>query len=109
MRTHTPGPWVARNKRGKFVNHAWRVHDEAKGICSSVAAPIAADGHVIAFAVCSSKSYEIDLSELESNIRLIAAAPDLLAALIGVVRVADRATAEFDAARAAIAKATEGA
>lgn len=30
---------------------------------------------------------------------------DLLAALEGVVRVADRATVEFDAARAAIAKA----
>lgn len=31
---------------------------------------------------------------------------ELLEALIGVVRVADRATDEFDAARAAIAKAT---
>jgi hypothetical protein len=38
---------------------------------------------------------------------LIAAAPDLLAALQGVVRVADRTTSEFDAARAAIAKATK--
>ncbi|MGE8630408.1 hypothetical protein [Achromobacter denitrificans] len=36
---------------------------------------------------------------------LIAAAPCLLAALEGVLRVADRATVEFDAARAAIAKA----
>jgi hypothetical protein len=36
---------------------------------------------------------------------LIAAAPDLLAALQGVLRVADRATVEFDAARAAIARA----
>lgn len=33
------------------------------------------------------------------------AAPDLLAALEGVLRVADRKTVEFDAARAAIAKA----
>lgn len=38
--------------------------------------------------------------------RLMAAAPDLLAALEGVLRVADRKTDEFDAARAAIAKAT---
>lgn len=36
---------------------------------------------------------------------LIAAAPDLLEALIAVVRVADRATDEFDMARAAIDKA----
>lgn len=43
---------------------------------------------------------------IEADARLIAAAPDLLAALQGVLRVADRATDEFDAARAAIAKAT---
>lgn len=41
-----------------------------------------------------------------ADARLIAAAPDLLEALKGVLRVADRATTEFDAARAAIAKAT---
>ncbi len=37
---------------------------------------------------------------------LISAAPDLLKALQGVLRVADRKTDEFDAARAAISKAT---
>jgi hypothetical protein len=37
--------------------------------------------------------------------RLIAAAPDLLAALEAVVSVADRKTVEFDQAHAAIAKA----
>lgn len=42
----------------------------------------------------------------ERYARLIRAAPDLLKALQGVVKVADRATDEFDAARAAIAKAT---
>lgn len=41
-----------------------------------------------------------------ANARLIAAAPELLEALKGVVRVADRQTDEFDAARVAIAKAT---
>ena len=39
---------------------------------------------------------------------LIAAAPEMLVALRGVLRVADRATVEFDAARAAIRKATGG-
>jgi hypothetical protein len=39
------------------------------------------------------------------DVRLAAAAPDLLSALLGVLKVADRATDEFDAARAAIAKA----
>ena len=41
----------------------------------------------------------------QANAALIASAPDLLAALDGVVRVADRATDEFDAARAAIKRA----
>lgn len=40
------------------------------------------------------------------DLRLIEAAPDLLTALQGVVRIADRKTDEFDAAHAAIAKAT---
>lgn len=43
------------------------------------------------------------------NAHLIAAAPGLLEALKGVLRVADGATVEFDAARAAIAKAEGGA
>ena len=42
---------------------------------------------------------------VEANARLIAASPDLLEALIGVVRVADRETDEFIAARKAISKA----
>ena len=41
-----------------------------------------------------------------ANARLMAAAPELLEALRGVLKVADRKTDEFDAARAAIAKAT---
>lgn len=44
--------------------------------------------------------------DLRAAARLMAAAPQLLEALQGVLRVADRATDEFDAARAAIAKAT---
>lgn len=41
----------------------------------------------------------------EENASLIAAAPELLEALQAVVAVADRATDEFDMARAAIKKA----
>ncbi len=41
-----------------------------------------------------------------ADAHMFAASLDLFDALKGVLRVADRATAEFDAARAAIAKAT---
>jgi hypothetical protein len=50
--------------------------------------------------------YNITPDEAAANARVCAAAPDLLKALEGVLRVADRKTGEFDAARAAIAKAT---
>lgn len=46
------------------------------------------------------------LEMLPADARLVAAAPELLEALKAVVSVADRATDEFDLARAAIAKAT---
>lgn len=51
------------------------------------------------------KFFNGNADDARANCRLIAAAPDLLAALEGVLRVADRKTDEFDAARAAIAKA----
>lgn len=46
-----------------------------------------------------------ELAPFDDRDELIA---EMLAALQGVVRVADRATVEFDAARAAIAKVQEG-
>jgi NTP pyrophosphatase (non-canonical NTP hydrolase) len=49
------------------------------------------------------------LDETRANAQLIAAAPELLDALVAVVAIADRATVEFDRARAAIAKAKGGA
>lgn len=58
--------------------------------------------------VCEIPDYNYHTEDVEyqsADARLIAAAPDLLEALEAVVRVADRATDEFDMARAAIAKA----
>lgn len=43
--------------------------------------------------------------KIHPDAQLIAAAPDLFDALLGVIRVADRKTDEFDAARAALSKA----
>ncbi len=86
MSAHTPGPWVwlepqkvLNSAHGKVIDHA----------CY--------EGMWFA-------AYDEEINA--ANARLIAAAPELLEALQGVLRVADRATSEFDAARAAIAKAT---
>lgn len=51
----------------------------------------------------------MDMLDWKANAHLIAAAPDLLAALIGVLQIADRDQVAFVAAHAAIAKATGGA
>lgn len=75
------------------------------------------DWKVISWQVIQGEGYVVISEEKDSativaacideneDANLIAAAPDLLEALIAVVRVADRATDEFDMARAAIAKA----
>jgi hypothetical protein len=81
----TPGPWK-RDKYGHVVDERGR--DINFRSMSSL---------------CSGS--EERMAEAEANTTLASAAPDLLAALQGVLRVADRATDEFDAARAAISKA----
>lgn len=89
---HTPGPWTftgaaeARAKDGINLNQ----------ICF---------GDKSRNRVCTVAGHGVSKEENDANARLIAAAPELLEALEGVLRVADRKTVEFDAARAAIAKA----
>ena len=86
---HTPGPWSNKGR------------NQVPGLPHSAVVATTLIARVY------STHFGDDAQE-EANADLIAAAPDLLAALIGVVKVADRATVEFDAARAAIAKATGG-
>jgi hypothetical protein len=58
------------------------------------------------FSFADQHTVSISKDEAVANATLCDAAHDLLAALKGVLRVADRKTAEFDAARDAISKAT---
>ena len=85
---HTPGPWVATHADGNDL--------------------IVKSGDIEVVAGCGWRGPPYMRGNPDADARLIAAAPDLLEALHGVLRVADRATDEFDAARAAIAKATTG-
>ena len=85
---HTPAPWHFK----KLATHD--------------------GGHVVMFTTQNGqRTHRLDCAGefKEADARLITSAPELLAALIVVVKVADRATVEFDAARAAIAKAEGGA
>jgi len=82
---HTPGPWSADECRSGFAVYAYK------------------SGDVVVRTEDEEGRY--GAIDNEANARLIAAAPELLEALIGVVKVADRATQEFDKARAAISRA----
>ena len=84
---YEPAPWEVNDQRASgWMNNAMYIGSANTGL-------------IIA------RVYN-DKGDEEANARLIAAAPELLEALKAVVSVADRATVEFDMARAAIAKAT---
>lgn len=93
---HTPGPWVWRDGvlYGAEPSHLHSIINDDG--CKVHRAPIGA-----------AKAPPVDewFKEIAADRHLIAAAPDLLAALKGVVAVADRNSDEFNAARAAIARA----
>lgn len=89
---HTPGPWGISSQSVSTIKQFDFMGETSVLIAS-------AQGH-------DNSGFFPSYDERDANARLIAAAPDLLEALKGVLRVADRATDEFDAARAAIAKAT---
>lgn len=92
----TPGPWEA-------------------GLDRVYGYPATLTPNIIISPVILGRAVNVTLAKIPrgngesyANARLIAAAPDLLAALRAVISVADRRTTEFDMAHAAIAKATGG-
>ena len=84
---HTPGPW---------------------NICASTPSLIEAAHHNVndvTIAQAFEPQGSASLPEMWANARVIAAAPDLLAALQEVVEISDRKHDAWDKARAAIARA----
>jgi hypothetical protein len=87
---HTPGPWSVE-PYSRDSGHQITVPLKIDNVCIAIAPDLwDCDG---GRATC------------EANAHLIAAAPDLLAALKEVVRISDRKHDAWDAARVAIAKA----
>jgi len=96
MSEHTPGPWAAEKVNERKIRQ-WSIR--AQG-----AAP------VISYELATLSGH--DPVRDKANARLIAAAPELLAALQEIVAAADgegwdQIDADFSKARAAIAKATQ--
>ena len=91
--SHTPGPWTLSD-----------IYLDDEGLPEIAVRALVEGKPCYPAAVCL--QFPAAHGMQMANARLIAAAPMLLNALRGVLRVADRATDEFDAARAAIAAAT---
>ena len=95
MSKHTPAPWTVQKSEDCMGR---KLDDMVRWV-------VTADENDLWISTGPTWDQEHD-EESEANARLIAAAPELLEALRGVVRVADCNTMEFLAAHAAIAKAT---
>jgi hypothetical protein len=103
MSAHTPGPW----KTGH--SDPWSVEHDRYGNLAWIG--IKAKRKVVAIAMTAGRH---ENPEYQANARLIAAAPDLLAALQGLLSACDRFAERWayddegkalaDAARAAIAR-----
>jgi len=96
MSKHTPGPWILSEYEIRRP-----ITNELRKGCEI----FCKDNNLV---VCEIPDYHFHAEDVEhqnADARLIAAAPELLEALVAVLSVADRATSEFDIARAAIAKA----
>lgn len=101
MRGHTPGPW-------RYVHGCIYAGEEHAGLRLIIAIPTEPKNSDHPSPEIFSAEYNTHEAVEKANALLIAAAPEMLAALQAVVLVADRKTNEFDLARAAIAKATKG-
>lgn len=80
--THTPGPWEVAQRPCNGSNQVWPVATGEGRICTVM-----------------------DGSRSNANAKLIAAAPDLLAAIQDILAITDRKHFVWDAAHAALKKA----
>lgn len=101
---HTPGPWIINADTEEGIESRKEMPAGYASIDSLTPVGSCHAFYQLALVTVSDGEGE-PMDDGFANAHLIAAAPDMLAALKGVVRIADRKTVEFDAARAAIAKA----
>ena len=90
---HTPGPWVAQERSNSMID----IHHSLGAVKGA-----------ITLSLCRVQSRESWIEESKANARLIAAAPDLLEALLGLLNADAPAIYTprlWDSARAAVAKA----
>lgn len=96
---HTPGPWLFNDNSEYWTTHPFSVTVRKRGV------------HAVAVANIPARA-TIELSEAKANAQLIAAAPDLLDALVTMPQGMSSSDQDWwdwvDKARSAIDKATGG-
>ena len=124
MPKHTPGPWEAPLWHGTDEHNAQAIAHGLKPVPALtndgqrfVMAGVGDDTNRVALVDCQTpfkrgKGHQTDCAERDANARLIAAAPELLAALEGMLRakvsvISDEFRYAEARARAAIASARE--
>lgn len=81
MSAHTPGPWALSSFIGNLGRHITLESHLSRPIGASVDSQKCRDTYQINIAAVGRHACHLSIEEAEANARLIAAAPDLLAAL----------------------------
>lgn len=92
---HTPGPWKAKGKNGKYDNRKNKYWLDSNTGSTSAAPITLADGTVIALVVESGDNVLAE-NEFDSNAALIAAAPELYSMLAELVTASNAMKAPLD-------------
>lgn len=95
MTTHDAGPWLGKDKRGKYkTGHGWTAHHV--GVYCSQFAPIWAGDKVVALVVASSDNPFARFPSIDANAALIAAAPDMRLERGRLLTALERATTALE-------------
>lgn len=98
-----------KGTKGEWLADVFNYPSEPKKIITGIKVKLAPNYYQRIFDTIlpdSDKDYIKESEEIEANVKLVCAAPDLLKALIDIIKISDRDHAVWNNAKAVIKKAT---